>query len=65
MAAALAGPEMHGKYMRHCRQSEFPAVMEGGDESRELMDKVWWELRRILEGVEQGVTRMPGRGTKS
>ncbi|PKS05338.1 hypothetical protein jhhlp_008712 [Lomentospora prolificans] len=63
VAAALAGPEMHGKYMRHCRQSEFPAVMEGGDESRELMDKVWWELRRILEGVEQGVTRMPGRGT--
>ena len=55
VAAAVAGPEMHGVFMQHCQAGEFPKIMDGL-EGEKLEEKVWGEMMEILEGIRPGVT---------
>jgi hypothetical protein len=57
VAAAVAGPESHGKYMSDARinddtLSDFVKSADGKKASK----KVWKELSDILESIQPGVT---------
>lgn len=57
VAAAVAGPESHGKYMTDAKidddaLSDFVKSADGKEASK----KVWEELREILELIQPGVT---------
>jgi NAD(P)-dependent dehydrogenase (short-subunit alcohol dehydrogenase family) len=58
VAAGVAGPESHGKYMSDGKVnedalSEFARSKDG----EEAGQRVWKELSEILEGIDPGVTR--------
>lgn len=46
--------DSHGKYYSHCVQWGWPTVMEG-EEGEKLTDKVWEELKALLEQVDPGI----------
>lgn len=46
--------DSHGKFYSHCVQWGWPTVMEG-EEGEKVMDKVWEELKALLEEVDPGV----------
>jgi len=65
VAAAVAGPEAHGKYMNDAKiddnaVSEFVRSADG----REASKKVWTELSAILESIQPGVTSNLGPSHK-
>jgi len=52
---ALAGPESHGQYVPDCKI--MPSLgLAGGEEGKRLQERVWGELREVLEGIREGVT---------
>lgn len=57
MAAAVAGPESHGKYMTDARVDDgaLSEFVRSGD-GKEAGKKVWVELSEILEEIQRGVT---------
>ena len=57
MAAAVAGPESHGKYMTDAQIDDdaLSAFVKSGD-GKEASGKIWKELSEILEANQPGVT---------
>jgi len=53
--AASAGRESHGMYLSDSKVTP-PAILVTGPEGKPLQEKVWGELREILEGIQPGVT---------
>jgi len=54
---ALAGLELHGQYVPDCKISPSLALA-GGEEGKRLQERVWRELRVVLEGIREGVTML-------
>ena len=59
VAAAAAGPESHGKYMTDGKVEDecLSAFVRSGDGTK-AGEKVWRELREILEEIQPGVTKV-------
>ncbi|KAI0153994.1 hypothetical protein BJ166DRAFT_595115 [Pestalotiopsis sp. NC0098] len=50
----IQGPESHGQYLEDCRIAEpSPVVLENND----VQNRLWQELKVILEGIEPGVAK--------
>ncbi|CAG8975051.1 hypothetical protein HYALB_00011830 [Hymenoscyphus albidus] len=56
VAAAAAGNETHGKYMADCRVRE-PSRWVRSEKGKVTQQRVWEEVREILEGVREGCTK--------
>lgn len=52
-----AGQETHGKFMQTCKVTEC-AKLVVGPEGEGLEERVWGELREVLEGIQPGVTKV-------
>jgi hypothetical protein len=52
---ASAGPESHGQYCPDCTITPTVGLLKG-KEGAELQQRVWGELRMILEDIKEGVT---------
>ncbi|KAF7530859.1 hypothetical protein G7054_g9438 [Neopestalotiopsis clavispora] len=48
------GPESHGRYLEDCQITDPSLVVM---ENKDVQDRLWRELRTILEEIEPGVTR--------
>jgi len=56
VAAAVGGPETHGRYMDSCQvRAESPYV--GSEDGQRQQKRAYKELMDILEGIEPGVTK--------
>lgn len=56
VAAAAAGSESHGCYMVDCEVRE-PSAWVRSEKGVRTQERVWEELREILEGVSEGCTK--------
>lgn len=57
VAAAAAGPETHGAYMTNGREGNAAlSPFVKSEEGKQAQEKIWNELREILEGIQPGVT---------
>ncbi|KAM3083937.1 hypothetical protein ACMFMG_001955 [Clarireedia jacksonii] len=54
---ASAGSESHGQYLPDCKM-KLTAGLTKGDAGAELQERVWQELRRKLEAIQQGITTL-------
>lgn len=54
---ASCPPDVHGQYVPDCKVSPVYG-MGWGKEGEKLQERVWVELREILEGVKRGVTNL-------
>jgi hypothetical protein len=54
---AGAGLESHGKYALDCKITPYKGLCEG-TAGAQLADRVWAELRDILEDIDPGVTAL-------
>lgn len=58
VAAAVAGPESHGKYMWDAQvEDEALSPFVRSAEGKKAGEKIWGELSVILESIQAGVTR--------
>ncbi|KAI0477756.1 NAD(P)-binding protein [Xylariaceae sp. FL0804] len=53
VAAGVAGPESHGRYLEDCRVGEFSEVVT---QNPDVGRRLWVELKAKLEEIEPGVT---------
>lgn len=61
VAAAAAGAETNGCYMADCVVRE-PSAWVRSLKGVETQNRVWEELRDVLEGIEEGCTTCVGDG---
>ena len=52
-----AGRDSHGEYMPDCKITA-PGALAKGKKGRELQERVWIELREMMEAIHPGVTSL-------